>query len=163
MSIFADRSQRWQGDGGPPEWVAAWDRTRALLAPHWPDRQFAYDRDPDSSTIADGAAGLATALYLVAREQSIPVSEVHRPDIEDLAHPKPGERRADIPRRWEARLHALGHDLESSTDPVSARWQILRIDWPEPYHLEDYGLTRQGPGVLDGLDSVLSPRMNLQL
>jgi hypothetical protein len=96
-------------------------------------------------------------------------------DIEDLPH--------DISRRFastsrtqitpvvqtagvrdpQSGVVVLGHDLEDTADPVVARWHVLRIDRPEPDHDKDYSLTRQGPGVLEGLRYVLSPQLDLQI
>lgn len=164
MTILEERSQQWQGKGGPQAWVAAWERTRTLLGPVWPDSVFDGEHEPDT-VLADAAAGLATALYLVSRERGIPVSDVRRTDIEQLTHPEGTERIDEVPLRWESRLRRLGHDLEDTSDPVVARWRILRIDRPEPRHDADYGcsFTRQGPGVLEGMSYVLSRRMDLQI
>lgn len=95
MTILEDRSQRWQGQGGPPEWAAAWERTRDLLGPRWPDPHFAYEHDPDTGELADGAGGLATALYIVARERNVPVADVHRLDVEELVSPKAAAQARD--------------------------------------------------------------------
>ncbi|MFJ4972702.1 hypothetical protein [Streptomyces sp. NPDC088755] len=163
MTILEERSRQWQGRGGPAQWAAAWERTRDLLSPCWTDDRLPPANSVEGQIYADGAAGLATALYLVARERGIPVADVHRADVDELVSRKEAETTPEIPRRWEARLRQLGHDLDDTADPVIARWHVLRTDRPEPRHDEDYSITRQGPGLLEGLGYVLAPRLDLQI
>lgn len=121
-----------------------------------------YEHDPNTGLLADGAAGLATALYIVAREQGIQPADVHRPAVEELIERKDAEYDSGIPLRWEARLQYLGHDLDSTDDAVAVRWRILRtLHNPPEYDCED-SMARCGPGVLEGLRYVLSPSMDLQ-
>lgn len=170
LSVFEEATREWQGAGGPPQWKAAWERARVLLGPRWEDGRFRNDqyrntKDPADSAAglaADGAAGLATALYIVARERGIPVSEVSRADITEFTRQE-REHVSVVMRRWESRLGALGHntDVPDPADPVAARWQFLKYDHPEPWHLEDFSMTRQGPAVLDSLEYVLSSQVDL--
>lgn len=152
LPLVMDQLREWQGEGGPTEWQAAWGRTLQLVGPQWVD-----ERTQGLGTLLlDGGAALTTALYLVAREQSIPVADVHRPAVAELVERRHG-RELDIPTRWESRLQGLGHDLDSSDDPVSRRWRLLRIvhDPPEHDGAED-STARCGPGVVEGMRSVLS-------
>lgn len=71
---------------------------------------------------------------------------------------------AALPLR-EARLHALGHDLDAGTNPVSVSWRQLRRDNSPPetacddIHLDS--THRWGYGFIEGLDVVLVPRYSL--
>ncbi|MFJ2781583.1 hypothetical protein [Kitasatospora sp. NPDC087315] len=169
-TMLEERSRLWQGEGGPQVWRAAWDRARDLLAPAWPDTFFRFDCDPERGPLADGAAGLATALYLIAAETGTAPADVHRDQVDELARPLPAETVPEIPLRWEARLRALGHDLGSVTDPVVVRWRILRTDNSPQQNGPDFlgdgpdaddSLHRWGPGVVEGLRYVLSPAVGL--
>ncbi|MFI9323133.1 hypothetical protein ACIGXI_25590 [Kitasatospora aureofaciens] len=114
--------------------------------------------DPFRGQIADGAAGLATAFYLLADGCGPQVPHVRRPQVEELTRPGPGENDGDVVQRWEERLQALGHDPDAEGDPVSKRWRILRTDFGEEDDLTVIGavLIRQGYGLLEGLRTVLT-------
>jgi hypothetical protein len=157
MTTLDERSREWQGKGGPAEWVQAWGRTRELIGARL---RYFDDQDSDGST-ADGVSALATALYIVAREQGIEPAAVPRQAIADLIRRRPGETDPDIARRWEAHLENLGHDVDDPTDPVSGRWRVLRVDHePDDRFWEDTTF-RRGPALLEGLGYVLSPHVAL--
>ncbi|MFC9228331.1 hypothetical protein ACFTZI_05075 [Streptomyces decoyicus] len=118
MTTIIEQSRTWQGLGGRAEWSQAWERTRELIGLR-PDRFSDHDSD---GTQEDGISALATALYITAREQRIEAAAVPRQAIDDLMDRRPGETVLDIVRRWEAHLENLGHDVDCTTDPVSARW-----------------------------------------
>ncbi|MFI9650751.1 hypothetical protein ACIHAA_31365 [Streptomyces sp. NPDC052040] len=157
MTILEERSWVWQGTGGPRAWQAAWDRTRELLVPLVPDNRFSFESDPERGEMADGAAGLATALYLLAEGRDTEIADVRGEQIEALVRRGPGETEGDVVLRWESRLRALGHDPEADGDPVSERWRILRTDYGREDGLDAIQemLIRQGYGLLVGLDTVL--------
>lgn len=165
MTIFEERSRRWQGRGGPELWDAAWDRVRELLGPILTDSWFSMEHDPDSGVNADGAAGLATALYLYAATFKVHPREVSYGQVREL-FPEGGT--THLVARWESLLQELGHDVHHPLDPVSARWLILRTDnsAPDipghPHLVEEFDmdvLLRHGPGVIEGLSAFLSPFM----
>ncbi|GAA3163746.1 hypothetical protein [Streptomyces ramulosus] len=158
MMLVIEQLRTWQSEdrGGPAAWEAAWERALELLSPVW-----TTEKVWPASPLADGGAALATALYIVAREQDIAPSEVSRNQVGDLID-RQGETDLAIPPRWEARLRALGHDLDDVDDPVSLRWWALRKDNspPEdaPDALYDHGAEyRWGPAFLEGLRAVLAP------
>ncbi|MET8703773.1 hypothetical protein ABZW10_33710 [Kitasatospora sp. NPDC004723] len=115
---------------------------------------------------------LATALYLVAAEPGTDPADATRDQVETLARRQDGEGAGDTVRRWEERLVALGHDLADGRDPVSARWRVLRTDnspadrhadaLDDPHALDEDVLHRQGRGVVEGLDYVLSADLGLR-
>ncbi|MFF2411462.1 hypothetical protein [Streptomyces sp. NPDC058092] len=112
------------------------------------------------TTLADGGAALATALYIVAREENVTPADVHRAQVGELIN-RHGEAEGEILLSWEARLRALGHDLDAPGDPVSVRWRKLRGDNSPPgstsdaVHIDHGAEHRWGP--LEGLRSVLAP------
>lgn len=167
MTMLDERSRRWQGAGGPAEWQAAWDRAREILGPVWPDGSFAYERDPDGGELADGAAGLATLLYILARETGTNPRNIDRGQIEDLVERRQGETDPDVVRRWEAQLVRLGHDLDDADDPVATRWRILRTDNSAsdeaPDWVDEDAMRRWGIGALEGIRYVLSPSLRDRL
>ncbi|MEU3402934.1 hypothetical protein ABZ766_03130 [Streptomyces sp. NPDC006670] len=167
MTMLEERSRRWQGTGGPEEWQAAWDRAREILGRVWPDGFFAYDRDPDRGELADGAAGLATLLYILARETGAHPRDITRGQVEDLVMRREGETDPDVVRRWEAQLIRLGHDLDDAHDPVAARWRILRTDNSPSDDAPDWvaedASRRWGIGALEGIRYVLSPSLRDRL
>ncbi|WP_180685862.1 hypothetical protein [Streptomyces gossypiisoli] len=157
LTTLDERSREWQGEGGSVEWALAWDRTRDLIGTRL---NYFSEQDTDGST-ADGVAGLATALYITAREQRIDPSAVSRQAVDDLIRRREGETDLDIARRWETHLENLGHDIADSSDPVSSRWRVLRVNHdPDDRFWEDTTF-RRGPAVLEGLSYVLSPRVAL--
>lgn len=88
---------------------------------------------------------------------------VPRQAIVDLIRRHPGETDPDIAHRWQARLETLGHDMDDPTDPVSARWRVMRVNHePDDQYWEDTTL-RRGPAVIEGLRYVLSPNVALTL
>lgn len=142
MTII-DRTRAWQGVGGPDHWDRAWDRVRDLLAAR--PSHFG-DNDSDQSQ-EDGTAALATALYIVAMDEGTDPAAVPRRAVESLRARRDGESDLAVLQRWEAHLVNLGHDVEDSSDPVSARWQRLRIDYDEQRHADLYwddSLARHG-------------------
>lgn len=114
--------------------------------------------DPFRGKIADGAAGLATAFYLLADGCGPQVPHVRRAQVEELMRPGPGQSDGDVVQRWEELLQALGHDPDADNDPVSKRWRILRTGYGQEDDPTVIGevLIRQGYGLLEGLATVLT-------
>ncbi|MFE2426916.1 hypothetical protein ACFXJ5_09205 [Streptomyces sp. NPDC059373] len=138
-----DHLRAWQAEGGSAEWQAAWDRTLDLVKAQFKDCRV---RD---EIFSNGAAALTTALYIIAREEGIAPAQVPMASVREMADPRPGEQTVDIPQRWEARLQALGHDLDDPSDPVATAWRHLRtIDRPYP-------VLRRVPIVVDSLQMLL--------
>ncbi|MFJ2202399.1 hypothetical protein [Streptomyces violaceusniger] len=161
-TLVLNQLRQWKDEDGPEQWQAAWDRALELLEPLWPTKTLSWD----GVILADGGAALATALYLIAREQNIGPADVHRAQVRALIDRAPGETDSVILPRWENRLRALGHDLEDPADPVAARWRQLRKDHSPPDDLpghvreavlEDHSAHRWGRGFLEGLRRVLAP------
>jgi hypothetical protein len=163
MTLVLDQLRQWQGEGGPAEWQASWERALELLGPVWPTTTLSWD----GVVHADGGAALATAFYILACENGIPPSRVTRDQVGSLIAREHGETDASIAPRWEARLRALGHDLEDAANPVAVTWRRLRRDnspsddmpermW-EAVHIEDSSAYRWGPAYLEGLRRVLAP------
>ncbi|MFI0711261.1 hypothetical protein ACH4SK_11500 [Streptomyces inhibens] len=127
-----DRLQQWRAEGGPQLWQDAWQRTLDV-AGHRFERYHVGD-----GRISDGCAGLALALYLLAREADTSVDQIGADDVRSLlVLGDTGENvqdPADVPRRWGARLTGLGHDLESADDPIARLWRHLRTDRPVDGH-----------------------------
>ncbi|WP_371792950.1 hypothetical protein OG285_31960 [Streptomyces sp. NBC_01471] len=156
MTTINEQSRAWQGEGGPAEWTRAWDRTRELINTR--ANRFS-ERDSDASQ-EDGISALATAIYIVAREQRIEPAAVARQAVDDLIRRRPGETDLDIVRRWEAHLENLGHDNDDKTDPVSVRWQQLRYEHDPDERNWDDSLARHGYG-LTAIHYVLSDHVAL--
>ncbi|MER8188554.1 hypothetical protein [Kitasatospora sp. NPDC094015] len=109
---------------------------------------------------SDGAAGLATALYLLAGGSAAAVAGVRRDQVEELVGRRPGGTDGEVVHRWERGLRELGHDPEAADDPVSTRWRVLRTDFGEDDDLTviEEVLVRQGYGLLSGLRPLLAGR-----
>ncbi|MFE9424226.1 hypothetical protein ACFYNO_14810 [Kitasatospora sp. NPDC006697] len=146
--------------------MAAWDRAIDILRPIWPDRDMGWD----GPRLAEGAAGLATGIYLVARRDGRDVRDVHRADIESLVGPRPefGYRR--FAADWERQLVEFGHDLNDPADPVTETWRMLardRTPTPEQSRAipdavwEDSTMMAWGISVEDNLPRVLAPHWEL--
>lgn len=159
MTLVLEQLRTWQNEGGagPAAWQAAWDHALELLGPLWPSEEM-WSATP----LADGGAALATAFYIVSCEQGIAPAEVSRSQVRELIDNR-GETDHEIPPRWEARLRALGHNLEAPEDPVSARWRELRKDnsppdsAPDAVFFDHGSEYRWGPGFIEGLRVVLAP------
>lgn len=140
-----------EDDHGSDLWKAALDRTIELVAPIWDGKEMVWD----GPLLAHGGVALAMAIYIVAREQNIPVEQVTREQVESLYGPW-GTR---VPA-WEARLRALGVDLDDATDPMIAHWQKLIFDERhpdiDPIDLHDLG-GREGPLLGEVFGFVLAP------
>ncbi|MFG2141898.1 hypothetical protein [Streptomyces sp. NPDC048650] len=112
-------------------WRDAWYRARAVVSPALGHEVISTTGYPTTSgeEYVDGASSLAIGFYLLARERSVPVSDVNRQDIEELA----GSRRdIGLTERWTDRLEALGHTKDEADDPVMVRWRALCHEYPEP-------------------------------
>ncbi|MFF2080639.1 hypothetical protein ACFVXG_38475 [Kitasatospora sp. NPDC058162] len=161
MTLLIDdmAARRDAAAAGPPGWFEAWDRSVALLSPHWRrDMPYGATWYWANPVLADGCAGLALAFYLITRESKRPVDTVTLTEVMALIK-GPGLTWGNIPGRWEDALRGLGHDPENSLDPVSACWQELRVnntpppDAPDEFHMD---ITRRwGPRFLEGLNKVL--------
>jgi hypothetical protein len=97
------RETRAKADGGSDLWKAALDRAIDLLTPVWGDKELVWD----GPLLAHGGVALALAIYIVAREQGIPIDQVTRDQIEPLDGPW-----RDCVEVWKARLSALNVDLD---------------------------------------------------
>lgn len=154
--MIMDWLDQWRAAGGPQLWCTAFDRVIAAFRPAWEGRSTAWD----GVELAHGAAGVAVGMYLIAAEQTIPVSDVTREQIKDLFGSGWWEQVAV----WQAKLHALGHDPDDEHDPVMARWRDLRRDCspPNPRELSDAAWEdasiRLGPMLGNAVRAVLAPR-----
>lgn len=165
MAMIMDDVRRWREEAspGPQAWQAAWERVITLVDPLWRD----HTRPGSDTTESDAAAALAVAFYIIAAEHDIPVGQVTRADVEQLADcpipifPGYPGYPTQLPERWAARLTALGHDLEADDDPVAVCWRRLRVDHPEPpeafIDAGDTSLHRVGPVVTAGILYILAP------
>ena len=159
-TLLLDELHTWRRADGPPDWHAALERVSGWFEPHWQGRDTTWD----GFVLLDGAAALAVALYIIAREHDIPVEQVTREQVERLAEPKGWDRVA----AWEDKLRTLGHDPDDPHDPVSTRWRRLRRDLspPDPSILSDDALEDStylwGPMLCNGLESVLAPIYDLR-
>ncbi|MFC9067897.1 hypothetical protein [Streptomyces harbinensis] len=157
MTLVIDhlRALQHEGGDGPELWQAAWDRAIDLLAQLWPDATLGWDGDAK----ANGGAGLAAGLYLVARERDTTPADVTRDDIQALIA---DSHDLAIVDRWATRLRALGHDPEDPDDPIAIRWRHLRWDMDYlPDHLweaalQDISMSATRPALIDGLQTVLA-------
>lgn len=149
MSTVIEQLRRWQAGGGPDLWVRAWERTvRVVEGPLG-----GFDLQLDGIVIAEGAAGLTTALYLLAAEHGIDPEAVTGEQVEALYDESltTEERRV----AWEDRLTALGHQLTDVGDPVVRLWRVIARDHRTPGgsydDTFDFSMTRWGPGYTDGM------------
>ncbi|GGU55701.1 hypothetical protein GCM10010211_20600 [Streptomyces albospinus] len=143
-----DRLQQWHAEGGPQLWQDAWQRTLDVVGPYFKRYRVGDGR------ISDGCAGLALALYLLAREADTGVDQIGVDDVRGLlAAGGTGEAAkdpAEVPRHWGSRLEELGHDLDSADDSVARLWRHLRTD--RPVHVHD---DRREPALVLGLENIL--------
>ncbi|MEY9958831.1 hypothetical protein [Streptacidiphilus sp. MAP5-52] len=164
--LILDQLRTWRGrdTGTDPTWLAAWDRTIDILGPVWPTRDLGWD----GKWLAEGAAALATGVYIVAKRDDLDVGDVHRPQIEELAGSR--DSRHELVGDWERELTALGHDLSDPADPVAEIWRMLSYDHtPSPEESrripdaiwEDSTMMRLGSTLADTLPRVLGQRWNL--
>ncbi|MFE0059950.1 hypothetical protein [Streptomyces sp. NPDC059003] len=136
----------WQAKGGPRLWLEAWEQVIGLVEDPFQARDIANE----GVLIAEGAAGLATALYLLAAEQNLPPEQVAWGMADELYGP--GVHAQERTAHWQARLTAAGHGLADTSDPVVAVWRIIsRFHHPSDDH---YGSTfrRWGPGYIAGAE-----------
>ncbi|MFD8978583.1 hypothetical protein [Streptomyces sp. NPDC059564] len=128
--LVTDRLKAWQAEGGPAVWQDAWTRTVEMA-----ERHFARYR-VTSGRISDGCAGLTLALYLLGSSTHSTVANIRLEDVRYLlaAGDEAGDPGAadwsTVPERWEARLKGLGHDLDSTDDPVARLWRHLLTEHP---------------------------------
>lgn len=155
MSTVVDRLREWQRAGGGPDlWYRAWDR--AIDAVEEP--LDGYDVMLDGVIVAEGAAGLATALYILSAEYGAEPGQVTDEQVRALydSDLTGDERQA----AWEQRLAALGHDVTDTSDPVISMWKIISRDHRTPAgnydDAFDYSLTRWGRGYTEGMNKLRS-------
>ncbi|WBP92035.1 hypothetical protein [Kitasatospora cathayae] len=157
LDVLLDR--RNEAEAGPSGWQPAWDRALDLLAPHLRG----WTMTVDGPILADGAAALALALYLLSTGQG--PAAVTRGQVEDLLDRRGGTD-YDIAPRWEEMLRTAGHDPEDQADPVSTCWRQLRVDNSPPEDAsEEHDLDsfrRWGPGYIEGLRHALAPRFEIR-
>lgn len=154
MTTVVEQLRTWQAKGGPDFWMRAWDRTvQAVEGP-----LNGYGLMLDGVVVAEGAAGLTTAVYLLAAEHGVEPEEVTGEQVEGLyaVGTTSEERRA----AWEERLVALGHDLSNTVDPVVHLWSVIAHNHRTPPgnydDTFDSSLTRWGPGYIVGMDKLRS-------
>ncbi|MDO0936548.1 hypothetical protein QQY66_34375 [Streptomyces sp. DG2A-72] len=151
-----DQLHEWQQEDGPAVWQAAWARTLELVQPAF-TRYLMCE-----GVLADGAAALTIALYVIAREEDIAPADVLSPQIRELAETRPGETPYDVVPRWEERLRALGHDPDQD-GPVARLWRRLRTDHTSPPGATSALFSRRGPALTDGLECVLTTNWGVYL
>ena len=149
MTTVVDQLRQWQGWGGPDLWDQAWDRAAAVVE----GPLNGYSIIIDGVVLAEGAAGLATALYLASAEHGIEPRHVTEEQIQALyGGDLSGDERA---AQWEARLAALGHNLDDTSDPVVRVWRIISYAHKSPEgnydDSFDFSMTRWGRGYTDGM------------
>ncbi|MFI5774704.1 hypothetical protein ACIA74_40855 [Streptomyces sp. NPDC051658] len=95
--MLLDQLRQWQNEdsGGPAQWQPAWERALELLSPVWPNEEMWW-----GTALADGGGALATALYIVAREQNIAPAGVHRAQVSELIDHH-SENESEILLSWE--------------------------------------------------------------
>ncbi|MFF2080637.1 hypothetical protein ACFVXG_38465 [Kitasatospora sp. NPDC058162] len=161
MTLLLDilEERRNEAEAGPPGWQPAWDRALDLLAPHLQG----WTMTIDGPILADGAAALALALYLLSTGQG--PAAVTRGQVEGLLD-RCGGTDYDIAPRWEEMLRAAGHDPEDRADPVSACWRQLRVDNSPPKFASEENdfdsFRRWGPAFIEGLHRALAPRFGIR-
>ncbi|MER6914010.1 hypothetical protein ABT354_20245 [Streptomyces sp. NPDC000594] len=166
MTTIIEQVQRWKAEGGPDVWQAAWERVIDLGRVPWDGKDMVLD----APVAADGAAALATLLYITASEEGIHPRDVTHDQVIRFREastagtaPGFGEEQA----YWERRLTALGHDLEDPTDPVAVMWRRITIDYRPPRDALDEAwedsFTRWGPGFSSGLRKVFTPPYKVTL
>ncbi|WP_019061591.1 hypothetical protein [Streptomyces prunicolor] len=152
MTTVVDQLRKWQAMGGPDLWTQAWDHTvRVVEGP-----LNGYSIIIDGVIIAEGAAGLAVALYVLAAENGIESTAVTDEQVQALyaGDLKGDERQA----QWEERLAALGHDLTDTNDPVVRVWRIVSYNYAQHGDGDDFdfSMTRWGRGYTDGMNRLRS-------
>ncbi|MGP9017580.1 hypothetical protein ACT1U9_04115 [Streptomyces sp. BR1] len=164
MTTVLDQLRAWRNRGGPELWKAAWTRSFEIVEEPLGD----YGVVIDGVVIAEGAAGLTTALYVLAGEHGVRPQEVTGAQIEALY--SIGATVEERRQEWEGRLIALGHDLTDGTDPVVALWWIIAADHrdqtpPDPFddRFLDASFTRWGPGFLEGMKMLRAARFNIAI
>lgn len=155
--LIMDRLDSWRAEGGPPLWCAAFDRVLAGYRPLWAGKTVSFA----GGLLAHGAVGVVTAIYILAREQNVPIDQVTRAQVEGLTGRGPGQGNWDRVKLWEDKLRALGHNPDDEQDPVMARWRELREDLspPDPWGLSDeaYYHVRIGPRLANSVGPALAP------
>ncbi|MFE2727040.1 hypothetical protein [Kitasatospora sp. NPDC059327] len=163
MTLLLDdlRDRQRRAVGGPPEWGQAWDRVLELTSAPWQGREMIWD----SPVLADGAATLALALYLIATDTGTAPATVTRAQVEALLAVPPDGTVLDVTARWDALVSAAGHDPRNPGDPVSICWQGLQTDHSLPADAPDWmvmdGPRRWGIAYQEGLGYALMPRFGL--
>ncbi|MGW6393079.1 hypothetical protein ACWFR1_21800 [Streptomyces sp. NPDC055103] len=154
MSTVVDRLREWQTAGGPDLWSGAWDRAIGVVE----GPLAGYRIMLDGVVIAEGAAGLATALYILSAEHGVDPGQVTDEQVQALyGGDMTGDERQAA---WEQRLEALGHDLADTSDPVVSMWKVISRNHrtPEGNYDDtfDSSMTRWGPGYTNGMDRLRS-------
>lgn len=150
MTTVVDRLREWQAAGGPDLWLRAWDR--AIDAVEGPLN--GYDITLDGVIMAEGAAGLATALYILSAEHGVEPNQVTDEQVQKMIDG--GDMNGDERQTaWEQRLTALGHDLTDTSDPVAQVWKKAAHNYNTPGaawdDAFDASMTRWGRGYTDGM------------
>ncbi|MEV0446124.1 hypothetical protein AB0I84_32845 [Streptomyces spectabilis] len=149
LTTIVEQLADWQAKGGPPLWERAWDRAIGAVEDAFPAR----DTTNEGMLIAEGAAGLATALYLRAAEENFDSDDVAWGQLDELFGP--GLRAQERTAHWEERLTAVGHDLADSSDPVVSVWKVISLfHRPLDGRADAYGTSfaRWGPGYIAGAE-----------
>jgi hypothetical protein len=154
-TLILDQLRTWRDNGGPEQWLRAWDRVIALYSPVWQDQDLTWG----GAEQADGAAAVVLGIYLIAVTDGVPVEEVSRADLDRIRCDRRASARV---ARWRELLVQAGHAPEEVTDPISACWRRLIEDatppdyFTNPNRMEDPDI-RFGPILGEALDLALAP------
>ncbi|WP_367132833.1 MULTISPECIES: 2'-5' RNA ligase family protein [Streptomyces] len=146
---------------GSELWRDAWERASAVVSPGLGHEEISVGGPYRSGgQYVDGAAALAIAFYLLARERGAAVSAISRQQVEDLAWPYKGTEITTPPmgKRWTGLLEVAGHRTDDPDDPVMVRWRALSCEHPEPDpDNPDASTYRVGHAGETGLQLLLAP------
>ncbi|KPI02893.1 hypothetical protein OK074_5043 [Actinobacteria bacterium OK074] len=149
MTTVVDQLRAWQAMGGPELWTKAWDHTVLLVEGPLDGRSITVD----GGVIAEGAAGLALAFYLLAAQHGVAPAEVTDEQVQALYADDVTADERQV--NWERRLAVLGHDLADTGDPVVHVWRIISHNHQTPPgsydDTLDFSMTRWGRGYTAGM------------